>query len=135
LAQLIKQYEIYQTKAVEDLNAAKYLLDGYNFHNLEIKLEIIFFHLQQCAEKLLKAILDLNNIKFPKIHDLEELIELCKSHDIVLFENIEIIVDLTDYAVEGRYSVIHDDLQNVDRYIEIIDKLSGYVKMLVKAES
>ena len=50
MATFLKQYEILFIKAKEDLVAAKYLLDGFNHHNLELNLDIIFFHLQQCAE-------------------------------------------------------------------------------------
>ncbi len=35
------------------------------------------FHAQQSIEKYLKAILQLQNIQFPKIHDLLALMKLC----------------------------------------------------------
>jgi len=124
----MRQYEIYLVKAIEDFNAGKYLLDGYNFHGLEIKLEIVFFHFQQSVEKLLKAVLDFHSIKFPKTHDIEDLVALCRMDSIILVENVDMLVDLTDYAVEGRYAVIHDDLQNIDKYIAILEELCIAVK-------
>jgi len=119
----MKQHEIFLLKAKEDFNAAKYLLDGYRHHNLEIRLEVVFFHLQQCGEKLLKTLLDSRNIKFPRTHDIEDLIELCRSNSIILVEDIDMLVDLTDYAVEGRYAILHDDLQNMDKYLLILENL------------
>lgn len=35
------------------------------------------FHAQQCVEKYLKAILQQNNIRFEKVHDLLALLNLC----------------------------------------------------------
>jgi HEPN domain-containing protein len=35
------------------------------------------FHAQQCAEKYLKAILQLRNKRFDKVHDLLALLNLC----------------------------------------------------------
>lgn len=124
----LKQYKIFFIKANEDFNAAKYLLDGYTNHNLEIKLEIVFFHLQQTAEKLIKCVLDLYSVKFPKTHDIEDLIEICNTNSIVLIDNIDILADLSDYAVEGRYAIMHDDLCDVEQYLEIIQKLFVFVK-------
>jgi len=33
------------------------------------------------------------------------------------------LIELSDYAVEGRYSIIHDDLNESEKYIEIIERL------------
>lgn len=48
---------------------------------------------------------------------------MCKQHGIELVENVEMLIELSDYAVEGRYSIIHDDLNESEKYIEIIEKL------------
>ena len=124
----LKQYELFFIKAKEDFNAAKYLLEGFNCHKLEIKLEIVFFHIQQAVEKLLKCILDINGIKFPKTHDIESLIELCDANNIALIDDINTLADLSDYAVEGRYAITHDDLSDVDKYLEITQNLFIFVK-------
>jgi len=62
-------------------------------------------------------------IKFPKSHDIEQIIELCEENNIPLVEDIECLVELNDYAVEGRYSIIHDDINEADRYIAILERL------------
>lgn len=118
---LLKQHEILFIKAKEDFVAAKYLLDGFSHHGLELNLEIIFFHFQQCAEKLLKTVLDIHKIKFPHTHDLDNLISLLEENNIFLFEDLEELLPLTDFAVEGRYSIIHDDLSDSDKYVVLLN--------------
>jgi len=124
----LKQYDVLFLKAKEDLIAAKYLLDGFNYHNLELNLEIVFFHFQQCVEKLIKTYLDFNKIKFPHTHDLKDLINILEDNNINFIDNIDFIVLLTQYAVEGRYAIIHDDLDDADKYIETLDKLLSFVQ-------
>ena len=133
MEKFLRQYEILFTKAKEDLTVAKYLLDGFHNHNLELNLEIIFFHLQQCAEKLIKAFLDFNKIKFPHTHDLKELISLMEDHQINFINDVKPFILLTQYAVEGRYAVIHDDLEDADEYIEILEKLLLFVESKLKS--
>ncbi|MCK9373345.1 MAG: HEPN domain-containing protein [Sulfuricurvum sp.] len=124
---LLKQHEILFIKAKEDFVAAKYLLDGFNHHGLELNLEIIFFHFQQCAEKLIKTVLDIHNIKFPHTHDLDNLMTLLEENEIFLFDDLEELLPLTDFAVEGRYSIIHDDLNDSDKYITLLNTLMEIV--------
>ena len=122
----LRQYEILLLKAKEDFTAGKYLLDGFQNHNLELNLDIIIFHFQQAAEKALKAILDFKYVKFPKNHDIAELVELLNLNKIKTIDNLQILESLTDYAVEGRYSIIHDDIEDADKYIPILDELISF---------
>jgi len=115
--------DMFLYKAIVDLNSAKYLLEAFNDDKIDIDIEKIYFELQQSAEKLLKSILSKHAIIFPKSHDIEQIIGLCKQHGIELIENTEILIELSDYAVEGRYSIIHDDLNESEKYIEIIEKM------------
>ena len=128
MGKYLKQYEIFLNKATVDYNLAKYVLDGFNNKNLEVDIEAINFHLQQCTEKLLKCLLDYNSIKFIKVHDIKLLIKILKDNNIKLIKNIEILVPLTDYAIEGRYNIIHDDIDGADKYIEILDEFIVFVK-------
>lgn len=115
--------DMFLYKAIVDLNSAKYLLDAYNEDKIDIDIEKIYFELQQSAEKLLKSILSKHQINFPKTHDIEQLINLCNENTIVLTEDIESLIELSDYAVEGRYSIIHDDINESDKYCKIIEQL------------
>lgn len=113
--------DMFLYKAEIGLNTAKYLLDAFNEDKIDIDIEKIYFELQQCSEKCLKSLLSKNSVKIPKIHDLEELIELCLDHNIVLNDNMSSLVRLNDYAVEGRYSIMHDDINNSEDYIKLLE--------------
>lgn len=115
--------DLFLYKAIVDLNSAKYLLDGFNHENIEIDIDKIYFELQQSAEKALKSLLTKHAIKFPKSHDIEQLINICSEASIPLIQNIERLIELSDFAVEGRYSIISDDLNDSELYIELIENL------------
>ena len=59
-----------------DLNAAEYLL-GMR----PVPVEIICYHCEQAAEKLLKGALIHAGIEPPKTHDLIQLCKLCSEMD------------------------------------------------------
>jgi HEPN domain-containing protein len=118
-------------KASVDLNSSKYLLKGFNNGEIEIDFELIYFHLQQCAEKLLKSLLSKHKIRVLKTHDIEDLIELLNTHNIDTIKDIDILEKLTQYAVEGRYAILHDDLEDTDKYISILDGLLKFTKKIL----
>lgn len=65
--------------------------------------DAVCFHTQQCAEKYLKAILQENGKRIPKIHFLLELPELILKFDgsfELLKTDLEV---LEDYSVRFRY--------------------------------
>jgi len=59
------------------------------------------FHLQQAAEKFLKAFLFSRSFDPPKTHNIEYLIEQCKTSEPD-FSKV-VTGNLTDYGVEVRY--------------------------------
>jgi len=61
--------------------------------------DAVCFHCQQCAEKYLKAVLQVNDKHIPKIHNLIELMALCLQIDST-FEMLR-----ADLIVMERYSV------------------------------
>ncbi len=115
--------EMFTYKAIIDLNSAKCLLQAFNDDAIEIDIEKIYFELQQSAEKYLKALLSKQSVDVPKSHDIEQLIIICEKHNIVLHPDITSLIELSDYAVEGRYSIIHDDLNESDKYIALLETL------------
>jgi len=123
----LRQYEVLYKKAKSDFKAAKNLLQDFNRGDSELDMEIIMFHLQQASEKLLKSLLAYNKIHITKTHNIEFLIERCVEEQILLIDNIEALVPLSEYATEGRYAIIHDDMEDADRYIEILEKLFCFV--------
>ena len=118
MAGFVEQYNILFNKAKADFTASKILYSEFEGGNSEIDLDVIYFHLQQCAEKLLKALLSKYQINYPKVHDLEVIFNLIKEHNIQISVNKDLLFELNDFAVEGRYAVIHDDLDNTNVYFE-----------------
>jgi len=80
----------------------------------DIAGEILGFHAQQTAEKILKAVLAYQEIEFPCTHRLTDLIDLGKEHGIVVPERLEDIRFLTPFAVEFRYDIYEEDEEPVD---------------------
>lgn len=80
--EFVKQYVILHKKAKTDLRVAKILLEGFEKGDNELDVEVIMFHLQQCAEKLLKSILAFNEQHFTKIHSIETLVESLRNCEI-----------------------------------------------------
>ena len=124
-------YRILYIKAKADLSAAQILYTKFNEGDTELDIEVICFHLQQCAEKLLKAVLSKKEIYYPKVHDLETLLNITKEHNILINTDWDLLIELNDYAVEGRYAVMHDDLQNIQSVFIIIEKLMEDISAVI----
>ena len=132
-----KFLELYKTlfkKSKVDLNVAKLTLSNYELGQIELDLEVVFFHLQQSSEKLIKSILDIHKIKFPHTHDIENLNELLNNHNIKIKSDIISLMPLSDYAVEGRYSVLHDNIEDASIYIKILETFTNEVKNKIEKE-
>jgi len=129
--EFLKQYEILVKKSKTDLKVAKNILEDFNNGDEDLDLEVIMFHLQQSTEKLLKALLSFNKYHITKTHDINHLIKNIKNNNIAIIDNIEKLSLLSDYAVEGRYAIINDDLEDTDKYIEILNELQEFVKKVI----
>jgi HEPN domain-containing protein len=123
MEQFVNQYTILFNKAKTDFNAARLLYTEFLNGHSEIDLEVVFFHLQQSAEKCLKAILSKNLVNFPKVHDLELLVKLVLQAKNDLKIDVDLLTELSDFAVEGRYAIIHDDLENTEAYFDELENL------------
>jgi len=116
-------------KAIVDFNSAKVLFDMFEKGEVEIDIEKVYFDLQQSAEKLIKSILTQNKITFQKTHDIENLISIAQQNNISLMEDITELIDLNDYAVEGRYDIICDDIEDSSRYFLLVSNLIEFAKL------
>ena len=67
----------------------------------ELLSHMVAFHAQQCVEKSFKAILEDNEIEFPKIHKLRRLQEMLP----VSIQNVneEIVSTLDELYIDSRY--------------------------------
>ncbi len=90
-------------KANNDLITVEYLLTMQS-----PPTDTICFHNQQVAEKYLKGFLTFHGKETPKIHDLEELISICKEIDSKFTDFYDIASELSGYAVEVRYPLEED---------------------------
>lgn len=85
------------------------------------------FHLQQMLEKLLKALILLQNVQFERTHDLTRLAALSKTEDVQGLSEISETLNL--FAVNGRYPGdlpeinIHAARQYRDRAFAVRDEL------------
>lgn len=85
-------------KADEDFEYAKESLEK----GLEFYAQICF-HLQQAAEKYLKAYIIAKNIDLKKTHDLIQLLKGCTKQDEE-FNNLRgSVIELNSYYIETRY--------------------------------
>ncbi|MBN1294983.1 MAG: HEPN domain-containing protein [Candidatus Latescibacteria bacterium] len=101
-----EQYEIFLKKARSDLALAKI---GYNAHDSGVDQATLIFHLQQAAEKLIKAILAFSEVHFEKTHDIRMLMDLCVRSGIELPHYVKKLMELNPYAVIGRYDIVDVD--------------------------
>lgn len=85
-------------KAEEDYRVARW--------NMKAKRPVynaVCFHVQQCIEKYLKALLQENEVVFPKVHNLVTLMKLCLPIWSELGSYKDEIKVLTAFSVEIRY--------------------------------
>ena len=80
-----------------------------------------------------KAVVDFNKIKYKNTHDLKNLTNLLEKHNICL-EKINILLPLSAYAVDERYDIIQDDINDIDIYINILDSLTVSIKNILAKE-
>lgn len=96
--------------ASKDISSAKYLLDMR-----PVPLEIICYHCEQTAEKVLKGYLIHHDVEPPKTHDLRLLCKMCADFDKTFDEISQSCVNLTAYGVQTRYpfeiEILDSDMQ------------------------
>lgn len=63
----------------------------------------VCFMSQQMAEKYLKAFLISKKKSFPKIHNLERILELCLESDSDFIDLKEEAIELSEFYIESRY--------------------------------
>ena len=77
-------------------------------------VESFGFHVQQAAEKALKAWLALLGEKYPLTHSIETLLDLLDDRGAAV-EPVRSLIDDTPYAVEFRYVGVDPDAEPIDR--------------------
>ena len=77
-------------------------------------VESFGFHVQQAAEKALKAWLALLGEKYPLTHSIETLLDLLDDRGAAT-EPFRSLIDYTPYAVEFRYVGVDPDVEPINR--------------------
>ncbi len=113
-------------KASQDELAARKLVD-----DPDVGDEIIGFHLQQAAEKRLKALLTFHGIPYRRTHDVLELLDLLIANRHPVPATLEPLQDMTPFAVEYRYESpdqYEDAPLDRARALRLVAELEAWVK-------
>jgi HEPN domain-containing protein len=81
------------------------------------------FHAQQSIEKYIKALLQLHDVRFEKIHDLLALKELCVSFFPELEFHKESLAFLNQFAVAFRYPGELASREHAKRAVKVMKQL------------
>jgi HEPN domain-containing protein len=95
--------------AERDISALRFMGDSD-----EIPDEVFGFHVQQAAEKMLKAHLAVLGEKYPLTHNLEALLDLLTKRGMAT-ESFRQLISYTPYAVEFRYQGVGPEDEAIDR--------------------
>ena len=88
---------------LEWLNRAKSSLSLARRKSQEIYLEDLCFQAQQAAEKAIKAVYIAQDLVFPYVHDLSQLLSVLEKNGIAVPAAIRTASKLTIYAALTRY--------------------------------
>lgn len=102
----------------------------------EIAIEILGFHAQQAAEKMLKAVLAFHQLRYPFTHRITDLIDMLKDNGIFLPEKFEDARFLTPFAVDLRYDFLHSEDENLDQAatLALLQEMREWVIAIVGVE-
>ena len=121
----LNQYKILYSKANSDLRIVGIVLKS---NEEDVDIGIILFHLQQAAEKYLKAILSYSGTHYEKVHDITFLIETCVKNGIKLPEYTEELIELNPYAIVSRYDFFYNETDKnlVYKYYNLLKDFKMY---------
>ena len=100
------------------------------------KLEIICYHCQQSAEKMLKAFLVFSNVRPPKKHELDLLCDMCEDIDNSFINIADICDRLNPYSSQPRYPLgleITEDMMKLA--VKDSEQIYEFVKSKIGKES
>ncbi len=125
-----KQAEEWMKFAENDLLAAKELIE-----NNELT-QIVAFHAQQSIEKSLKAILELQDKKIPRIHDLRKLLHIVNNLKFEITYDDEMLDQLNQVYIDSRYpadsGLMPDGIPSVNKATEFITLSENIFNQVIK---
>ncbi len=89
--------------------------------------EIVGFHGQQAAEKLLKAALAANGIDFPRMHSIRFLLDRLADHGLAPSSQLHGVTELYPFGIQLRYEAPLDE-EPLDRPAarELLERLRAW---------
>lgn len=103
-------------------------------HNLP--LDVVCFHIQQTAEKLLKALLASRGVEYPFIHDLEDLLTLAEQQFPQLEEFRDLLPGYSFFAVAMRYDEsIYPNREETLAAFETVERFRSVVHSLLPPDT
>ena len=95
------------------------------------ELDAAGFHLQQAAEKALKARLALRRIDHPRTHDLNPLLGLLEDQgeDVEPFWSL---LELNPFAVQFRYELTGEDFPDSEQVAQRTGQLLTHLRLLLR---
>ena len=127
----VKCAKILIRAAERDIEALRFMRDPD-----EIPDEVFGFHVQQAAEKSLKAHLALLGETYPLTHNLEALLDILARRGIAK-DSFRELISYTPYAVEFRYQGVGPDAEPIYREdaLRLVETLLQQVtRQLARAE-
>jgi HEPN domain-containing protein len=99
----------------------------------EVLFEDLCFDAQQAGEKAIQAVLVLRERRFPKTHDLADLLDLVAATDVQVPPEVLDAKRLTPYAVAGRYPGVSEDASEEDyrEALKTAEKIVAWAEGLV----
>ena len=116
-------------RARSNLIRAKHPIEG-------VYLEDLCFDAQQAAEKAIKAVLIHLNVRFPRTHDLAELLTLVEKAGQRVPEQVKRASILTPYAVESRYPGLSEPVskEEYEEAVSIAEEVLRWAEEVLKKE-
>ena len=112
-------------KAEEDWRVARKL-------DPETEPDSICFHSQQCAEKYLKAFLELHRRRFPRTHDLMVLLSIGLPLERRLQTLANTLSDLNPYSVIARYPGLETTPDEARRAMKAARKVRAMLRKIME---
>jgi HEPN domain-containing protein len=125
----IELARLLMAKAAQDEFVLRRLID-----DPESPSEAIGFHAQQAVEKLFKALLASQGVRYRKTHNLAELLDLMLDNGISVPRELEGVRDLTPFAAEFRYDEFLPDSNSAfDRLVALdhVKRTRAWVETLL----
>ena len=120
---LDEKWQILLRKAKADLNAATIL-----YRENGIPKEVVMFHLEQVAEKLLKALLERNNIGCAETDDLMILKNFTQEWINFDDEQVSLLEELNNYIFEEYSENLElNDVKDIDKYFNFVNEVERKV--------